>query len=253
LHFASCSTPRLAALPSVASAGTVPPLLQAPGLTPCAGHPLLAAIRVACCCREGEIGRKRDLSAQAACKRLDILYATRLARADKLSARFLLTQTGPPLYYCPAKPSQETVQLAEAQRQVHQLWKAGEMERLEREKAELMARLTQPPRQRGQQQQLQQHGEAEQQQHEGEGEDAAMVGAEAGEEEEAGSDEDMQAEPAANLEQQQEHPAKEAQQQQQPPEPQAPAPEAQQPQQGTEESAGDGNAAQPMDGAADGA
>ena len=216
--------------------------------------------RLPCCLlarREGEIGRKRDLSAQAACKRLEILYATRLARADKLSARFLLTQTGPPLYYCPAKPSQETAQLAEAQRQAHQLWKAGEMERLEREKAQLMARLTQPPRQRGQQQQR--PGEAEQQQGEGEEEppevrqesdvDVAMVGAEAVEEEEEGSDEDMQAQPSPGHEQQQEQPAQGARQQQQPAEPQAPAPEAEQPQQGAEESGGEGDAALPIGGA----
>lgn len=93
------------------------------------------------------MARKRELSAAAAVKRLEILYATRLARVDKLSSRLLLTQQGPRLYWCPAMPSKETEALAEAQRAAHAAWKAGQMEQLEAEKAALYAQLTQPRRQ----------------------------------------------------------------------------------------------------------
>ena len=60
--------------------------------------------------RDGDVALKRDISVQAACKRLELLYATRLARADKLCHRLLLTtpQAGPPLYWSPAKPCAET-------------------------------------------------------------------------------------------------------------------------------------------------
>lgn len=99
--------------------------------------------------REGEVTRKRQISAATACKRLEILYATRLARADKLCSRFLLTKTPAPVYWCPAKPSKETEALAEAQREEHVAWKAAQLEQLEREKQELMAQLTAPRRRPG--------------------------------------------------------------------------------------------------------
>lgn len=101
------------------------------------------------CCSEGEIARKRQISAQAACKRLEILYATRLARADKLCSRFLLTKTPAPVYWSPAKPSKETEALAEAQREEHVAWKAAQLEQMEREKEQLMAQLTAPRRRAG--------------------------------------------------------------------------------------------------------
>lgn len=85
--------------------------------------------------------RKREISAAAACKRLEILYATRLARADKLSSRYLLTASGPPLYWTPGKPCRETEAAAERQRAAHGEWKAAQLEALEIEKAALVEQM----------------------------------------------------------------------------------------------------------------
>ena len=120
-------------------------LLQAAAAAPLP-LPNAARIRTSRCCREGEVARKRQISAQAACKRLEILYATRLARADKLCSRFLLTKTPAPVYWCPAKHSKETEALAEAQRAEHVAWKAAQLEQMEQEKEQLMVQLTAPRR-----------------------------------------------------------------------------------------------------------
>jgi hypothetical protein len=103
------------------------------------------------CClhlrREGEIARRRELNAQAACQRLAALYATRLARADKLSSRLLLTATAPQLYWCPAKSCAEvedsTLKAEQATR--HVTWKAAVLEELAAEQAVLMQKMTQRP------------------------------------------------------------------------------------------------------------
>lgn len=124
------------------------------------------------------MARKRQISAQAACKRLEILYATRLARADKLSSRFLLTKTGPRLYWCPGKPCSELDRLAEVQQQEHVAWKAAQMEQLEQEKAQLLEQLTRRrwPEQRGQQGEREAagHGEPDEEDAEEEEGDADM-------------------------------------------------------------------------------
>ncbi len=134
------------------------------------------------------MARKRQISAQAACKRLEILYATRLARADKLCSRFLLTKTPAPVYWCPAKHSKETEALAEVQRAEHVAWKAAQLEQMEQEKEQLMVQLTAPRRWGGE------GGRG------GEGEggsgEQAMEGDEEEEAEEEGEDEAMEAEAA---------------------------------------------------------
>ncbi|KAI3432856.1 hypothetical protein D9Q98_010439 [Chlorella vulgaris] len=101
--------------------------------------------------REGEIARKRELNAQAACQRLAALYATRLARADKLTSRLLLTATTPQLYWCPAKSCAEVEDsiLKAGQATRHVAWKAAVLEELAAEQAVLMQKMTQRPTGRG--------------------------------------------------------------------------------------------------------
>ncbi len=71
-------------------------------------------------CREGEMARRREMRIQAACGRLEALYAGRMARMDKLASHFLRTATGPSLYWCPGKPCRELAPLEE--QQVGALW-----------------------------------------------------------------------------------------------------------------------------------
>jgi hypothetical protein len=98
------------------------------------------------------VARRREIALKAALVRLEILYATRLARADKAAAAgFFLTTTGPRLYWCPGPGGggdgagshcAELDRLAEAQRAQHVAWKAVQMDQLEREKEQLTARMT---------------------------------------------------------------------------------------------------------------
>lgn len=66
-------------------------------------------------CREGEIARRNEMRIQAACGRLEALYAGRMARMDKLASHFFRTATGPSLYWCPGKPCRELASLEEQQ------------------------------------------------------------------------------------------------------------------------------------------
>lgn len=96
------------------------------------------------------MARRREIALKAALVRLEILYATRLARADKAAAAgFFMTTTGPRLYWCPGPGREgggsncaELDRLAEAQQAHHVAWKAVQMEQLATEKDELTARMT---------------------------------------------------------------------------------------------------------------
>lgn len=92
--------------------------------------------------REGEIARRNEMRIQAACGRLEALYAGRMARMDKLASHFFRTATGPSLYWCPGKPCRELASLEEQQRQEHEAEKEQLRQQMEQEKAELVMHLS---------------------------------------------------------------------------------------------------------------
>lgn len=98
--------------------------------------------------RDGEMARRREARIQAACGRLEALYAGRMARMDKLASHFLRTATGPPLYWRPGKACRELAPLEEQQRQEHEAEKERLRQQMEQEKEALVAQMS---RQRWQQ------------------------------------------------------------------------------------------------------
>ncbi|GAB4814850.1 hypothetical protein N2152v2_001896 [Parachlorella kessleri] len=90
--------------------------------------------------RMDEINRKREINMLSDIKRLELLYAEKLARHDRLST-FLKTKAGPSVYWCPKQHSHITLRLHEQQRQELQQWKAGQLDLLQQEKAEIRARF----------------------------------------------------------------------------------------------------------------
>ncbi|KAL4423850.1 hypothetical protein ABPG75_001151 [Micractinium tetrahymenae] len=92
--------------------------------------------------REGEIARRNEMRIQAACGRLEALYAGRMARMDKLASHFLRTATGPSLYWRPGKPCRELAPLEEQQRQEHEAEKERLRQQMDQEKEELMAQMS---------------------------------------------------------------------------------------------------------------
>ncbi|KAL4446225.1 hypothetical protein ABPG77_003032 [Micractinium sp. CCAP 211/92] len=93
--------------------------------------------------REGEMARRREMRIQAACGRLEALYAGRMARMDKLASHFLRTATGPSLYWRPGKPCRELAPLEEQQRQEHEAEKERLRQQMEQEKEQLVAQMSQ--------------------------------------------------------------------------------------------------------------
>ena len=72
-------------------------------------------------CRQAEIGKKRELNAQADIKRLEIMVAQRIRHHVKL-AQFLRTKAGPPLLWLPKSRLDATDKLLEEQQTILQLW-----------------------------------------------------------------------------------------------------------------------------------
>ena len=88
-----------------------------------------------------EINRKRELDASLNVKRLEIVYAGKLARREGHDAAgYLLTATSPPLYWKPAKHTEATLRLAEAGLAASAEWRAAQLEALESERQQLLAR-----------------------------------------------------------------------------------------------------------------
>ena len=74
-------------------------------------------------------------------KRLEIAVAGKLARRERLDAAgYTLTATSPPLYWKPAKHSEATLRLAEAGLAASAEWRAAELQALEQERQQLLAR-----------------------------------------------------------------------------------------------------------------